>query len=88
MRLKPRTMSNGEDAGLADHAARARVAVVEDDRPEAVDHLPHGDAAEGGRDHVVPDIFSVSPQHSHRKLPARAVADEPQNPRPVERPAL
>ena len=34
------------------------------------------------------DIFSVSPQHSHRKLPATAREDDSQNPRPVERPVL
>ena len=34
------------------------------------------------------DIGSVSPQHSHSTLPATASEDEPQNPSPLERPAL
>ncbi len=34
------------------------------------------------------DGFSVSPQHSQRRLPTAARDDEPQKPMPVERPVL
>ena len=85
---KPRTMSNGKM--LASRSTRltplSRLSRMTDPRRWIIS--PMAIPPREVEAMSLADIFSVSPQHSHSRLPATARDDEPQNPRPVERPAL